>query len=92
MRLAVVAKPGGFRTERTRLGERWGAQVMKMTSEGLSAATWDTALVDLPDIQAAALSSLEEARPGMSRGKMVALVLLTLPLEIRTALRPRLLF
>jgi len=88
MRLAVVAKPGGFRTELTRLGERWGAQVMEMTSEGLSAATWDMALVDLPDTQAADLSSLEEARPGMSREKMIALVSLTLPPEIRTALRP----
>ncbi len=88
MRLAVVAAPGSLRTEITRLGERWGAQVMEMTSEGLSASTWDTALVDLPDGQAADLSLLEEARPGMSREKMIALVSLTLPPEIRTALRP----
>ena len=88
MRLAIVALPGSLRTELARLGERWGAQVMKMSQEGLSSATWDTALVDLPDGQAADLSLLEEARRGMPREKMIALVSLGLPPEIRTALRP----
>jgi len=88
MRLAVAAESGALRTELTRLGERWGAQVMAMSSEGLSAATWDMALVDLPDSKAADLSLLEEARPGMSREKMIAMVSLGLPPEIRTALHP----
>lgn len=88
MRLAIVAAPGSLRTELTRLGERWGAQVMEMTSQGLSSASWDTALVDLPDGQAADLSLLEEARRGMPREKMVALVSLGLPTEIRSALHP----
>lgn len=88
MRLAVVAAPGSLRTELSRLGKRWGAQVLEMTAEGFSAATWDMALVDLPDGQAADLSLLKEARRGMPREKMVALVSLGLPPEIRTALRP----
>lgn len=88
VRLAVAAQRGELRNELTRLATRWGAQVEGMLPEELSAKVWDMALVDLPDIQATDLSKLHEQRVGYPKEKMVALVALGLPPEVRTGLRP----
>jgi PAS domain S-box-containing protein len=88
LRLAVAAAPGGLRRELARLGQRWGALVIETTADELPAQNWDVALLDLNLATASQLAAMGEARPGLSREKIIGLVPLVLPAATRAALRP----
>lgn len=88
LRLAIAAQPGGLRKELFKLAQRWNAQAEEMLPDDLSAKTWDTAVVDLPDDRAVELSEMTSPPTGWSRDRMIALVTLGLPSKVRTALRP----
>jgi len=88
-RLAVVAENRGLRSELARLGMRLGAHTIELEPAALAtAADWDLAIVDVSGPLALELASVRTARTGLPPEKIVALVPMMLPGEVRHALRP----
>lgn len=86
--LAVVADHAGLRAELRRLGSRLGAEVFERDLATLSAAPdWNLALIDVSGAQALELAARRTPRPGLPPEKIVALVPMVLPKELRSALR-----
>ena len=88
VRVALAGQASSLRNELSRLGERWGALVSTATIEELPGLAWDVALIDVDEAMATALGRLTEARPGLPRDKMLALVPLDLAPTLRAGLRP----
>jgi PAS domain S-box-containing protein len=89
-RLAIAAKSAGLRSELTRLGARLGATVIHAEPHALAdrPEDWDLAIVDVPGPLAMELASLRHTRAGLPAEKIIALAPITLPGELRVALRP----
>ena len=86
--LALVARPGPMRRELARLATRWRAQVVEADDfAALKAGSWETALVDLDESLARALTAPQAPATGLPPRRATALVPLTLPTDLRTALR-----
>jgi PAS domain S-box-containing protein len=87
-RLMVVSESDGLRDELSRLGSRLGAEVTARPTLTLGPTTeWDLALVDISGARAMELSATPSSPSGSSAQKMIALVPILLPGELRTALR-----
>ena len=87
LRVALVAPAGPLRRELGQLGARWRAELIEAdTVDGLAEKPWDTGLVVLDEPAARALV---ESPPSaaMPVARTFALVPVTLPTELRTALR-----
>lgn len=86
-RLAVAVAPGGLRAELARLGRRLGAEVVETLPEELAGiAGWDFALVDVTGPLAMELAARPGPRPGLPPEKLIALVPIMLPAELRHGL------
>lgn len=86
LRVALVAPPGPLRGEIARLAARWRAQLIEVESPaGLAAVNWATGLVVL-DEPAAREFAGRPASPLSQAARTFALVPVTLPTELRTAL------
>jgi PAS domain S-box-containing protein len=87
-RLAVVAEHAGLREELTRLGKRLQADVIQTEIKHLiDRADWDVAIVDVNESIAVELAARSSPHPALSPEKIVGLVSISLPSEIRSALR-----
>jgi signal transduction histidine kinase/CheY-like chemotaxis protein len=87
-RLAVIADHAGLRAELTRLGQRLQAEVIQTEfSQLIERADWDAAVVDVNESIAVELGARLTPHPGLSPEKIVGLVSISLPPEIRSALR-----
>lgn len=86
----LVAVPGaGLRRELTLLGHRLGAEVLEADPTQVEATSgWNLAIVEVPGTLALELAGTRTARPGLPPDRMIALVPLMLPVELRSALRP----
>jgi PAS domain S-box-containing protein len=88
LRLALVASPGVLRRDLAQLVTRWRATVLEVDEPGaLKGTAWETALVDLDEATARALVAPGAAPTGLPARRATALVPLTLPTELRSALR-----
>ena len=87
-RLAIATLSGALREELSRLGERFGATVVHREEAALAAANdWDLAIVDVTGPAAMDLALQHPPRPGLPPEKIVALVPIVLPGELRDTLR-----
>jgi PAS domain S-box len=87
-RLAIVTRSGALRDELSRLGARFGATVLHREEKAIAEADdWDLAVVDVTGPAAMDLALQHPPRPGLSPQKIVALVPIVLPGELRDALR-----
>ena len=87
LRLALIAKPGPGRAELARLAACWRAiPVEADTLDALTGVAWDTALVVVDEPRARELA-VPGASTGLPPAQCFALVPLTLPSDLRTALR-----
>jgi PAS domain S-box-containing protein len=87
-RLAVAVPGAGLRQELGRLGRRFGAEVLDVEADQLpTLAGWDVAIMEVSGALAMELASLRAARPGLPPEKMIGLVPLMLPAELRSSLR-----
>lgn len=89
LRVAFVASRGPFYDEFTALARRWGVSLVEVSSPaGLSSASWDVAFVELgPDLAGRWVAQADE-RAGLPAQKMYGVVSVSLPSELRSALRP----
>ena len=87
--VAIVAENAGLRHELKRLAERLGATVTCTDLNGLRQETsWHAAVVDVTESIAVETGALPEPPPQLPPEKMIGLVSIVLPTEIRAALRP----
>jgi len=87
-KLAIVASHLGLRDELARLGRRLGAEpVNSELSDLQSGSNWDVAVVDVSETLAADFAARLTPQSGLPPEKIIALVSITLPPEIRMALR-----
>ncbi len=87
-RLAIAVDGAGLRAELTRVGCWLGAEVLA-TEPGQLAATpgWDGAIVEVGGAVAMDLARLARPRAGLPPEKMIGLVPLNTPADLRIALR-----
>jgi len=87
LRLALIAPAGPTRRELARLAARWRAQLIEVDEPAaLADKIWDTALVTLDEAAARALAG-QPASAVLQSARTFALVPVTLPTELRAALR-----
>ena len=87
-RLAIVTRSGALREELSHLGARFGATILHREETALATANdWDLALVDVTGPAAMDLALQSAPRPGLPPEKIVALVPIVLPGELRDTLR-----
>lgn len=87
-RLVVVAASAGLQSELARLGTRLGATVIEAPPRALpDEREWDLAVVDVGGPEAMELAMTPAPRPQLPPEKMIALVPIVLPAELRAALR-----
>ncbi len=87
-RLALVTRSGALREELSHLGERFGATVLHREETALAAADdWDLALVDVTGAAAMDLALQHAPRPGLPPEKIIGLIPIVLPGELRDTLR-----
>ena len=87
-RLAVVAESRGLRDELARLGERLGAEVIQGEMNTLvDRSDWNIAIVDISESIAVELAAKATPLPGLPPEKIIGLVSISLPPELRSALR-----
>ncbi|HTO03919.1 MAG TPA: ATP-binding protein, partial [Opitutus sp.] len=87
-RLALVVESAGLREELTRLGRRLKAEVIPVDFHQLtSTSNWDIAVVDVSDAIAVELASRITPHEGLAPEKIVGLVSIALPAEVRSLLR-----
>lgn len=88
LRLALVAQPGGLRSEWVRLAVRWGAVPLEVAkAASLAPDAWDLALVDIDESICAALLAPGAAPLGLPPERTFGVVPLTLSTERRNGLR-----
>lgn len=86
--LAVAVSNEGLRAELCRLGQRLGAGVTATVPDELGRQSgWDLAIVDVTGPLALELAAVRAPRAGLPAEKLIALVPMMLPAELRTALR-----
>ncbi|HEY1108590.1 MAG TPA: ATP-binding protein, partial [Opitutaceae bacterium] len=87
LNLALVGHPGPLRRELAALLRGWSAAVAEGdVVEDIVGDTWDALLVEVNEAQARALAT-QPPVPGVPAEKSMALVPVTLPNDLRTALR-----
>jgi PAS domain S-box-containing protein len=85
-RFALVAPPGPFRREFSRLAARWGSALSEFDSaDGLAGGQWDAVFVELDEDRARSLPPSPPWRPE----RTYAIVPTSLPKELRAGLRSR---
>ncbi len=88
LRLAVIAPPSRLREEIGRLAARWGAHLFEIEDAGiLQSMMWDTALVEVDDALARKLAAPGAQPLGLPPSRTFGLVPISLPTELRNALR-----
>ncbi len=88
MRVALVIQPGALQAELAKLLQRWHAIVVEAREPGnLAELEWDAALVNVDEDLARKLVAQTEPLPGLRPAKVAGLVPVTLPSELRLALR-----
>ena len=86
-RLAIVTESPGLRHELSRLATRLGAQPVHRDRAALAATEdWSLAIVDVTGASALELAAAK-SKPSLPAGKLIALVPIVLPGELRDALR-----
>ncbi len=87
LRVALMARPGPLHDELARLAAHWHAQLIEVAAPAtLAEVMWDTGLVVLDEPAARELAGRPPA-PLLQAARTFALVPVTLPTEVRTALR-----
>jgi PAS domain S-box-containing protein len=87
-RLAIVTQHAGLGAELVRLAGRFGAQPWETDLAVLAASpAWDLAITDITGPRAMELVARSTPRPGLPADKMIALVPIALPGELRSGLR-----
>lgn len=87
-RLAIVVESTGLREELSRLGRRLRAKVITTDFHQLTrSSNWDIAVVDVTDAIAVELASRTTPHEGLAPEKIVGLVSIALPPEVRSLLR-----
>ena len=87
-RLAIVAQGAGLAQELSRLGRRLGADVFTDDLESLRTRTdWNVAVVDVSETVAVDLAASTAPYAGLPPEKIIGLVSIGVPTELRTALR-----
>jgi len=87
-RLAIATRSGGLREELSLLGQRFGATVLHREEAALAqVGDWDLALIDVTGPAAMDLALQRPPRPGLPPEKIVGLVPIVLPGELRDTLR-----
>lgn len=88
MRIGLASNAGALQRELTALLESWGAKVTRVTKpQELVGGAWDVAMVEINEEQARALAAQSEPIPELPPQKTLALVPISLPSELRAALR-----
>ncbi len=88
LRLAIVARPGGLRSEWMRLAARWGAVAIEAeTAAHVAPETWDLALVDIDEKLCAELIAPGATLRGLPPERTFGVVPLSLSTDRRNALR-----
>jgi PAS domain S-box-containing protein len=88
LRLAIVARPGGLRSEWVRLAARWGAVAIEAeTADQVAPETWDLALVDIDEKLCAELIAPGATLRGLPPERTFGVVPLSLSTDRRNALR-----
>lgn len=87
-RLAVVVAHPGLRSEMVRLGQGLKAEVFESDIKDLATRSdWNVAIVDISETIAVELATEPIHRPGLPADKLVGLVSIAWPPELRAALR-----
>jgi PAS domain S-box-containing protein len=87
-RLAVASESPGLSAELSRLGQRLGAEVIQTTPRDVATLPgWDLAIVDVNGTRAMEFASLRGPLPNLPPERMIAVVPILLPGELRAALR-----
>jgi len=88
LRLAVVAAPGALRSELVGLAQGWRAQFLEVDdAAALQGREWDTAIVDVDEKLARALAAPGAASLILPVARVIGLVPIALPSELRSVLR-----
>lgn len=88
VRLAVVAAPGALRSELVGLAQGWRAQLLEVDElAALQGREWDTAIIDVDEKLARALTAPGAAALKLPVARVIGLVPIALPNELRSALR-----
>ena len=88
LKLGIAAPEGPMRDELTRLGRRFGANLVETTPAMLAATSgWDVALLDLDAARIAELVAESRPSPDLPPERVFGLVPLSLPSGTRAALR-----
>lgn len=88
LRVGLAIAPGSLRRELVDLLILWGAQVREAANrDELAGGAWDTALVEIDEAIARTLVAEPAPMPGLPPEKTLALVPISLPSELRSALR-----
>ncbi len=86
--LAVAATAPGLRRELTRLGARLGAATIEVDPAALAITPgWDVAIMDVTGSAALAIAGARAPQPALPPEKMIGLVPVVLPGELRAELR-----
>ena len=86
--VAISTRHPALRDELAHLVERLGGRALTASvAELVQRADWDLALLDLSGAEAMEIASQREPRPGLPPEKLVAIVPMVLPGELRSALR-----
>jgi CheY-like chemotaxis protein len=88
LRIGLAARPGALRRELVTLLDSWGAKVTETGgSRDLVGTPWDLAMIEVDETTARALAAQPEPTPELPPEKAIALVPISLPSELRAALR-----
>ncbi len=88
LRLAIVARPGGLRSEWVRLAARWGAVAIEAeTAAHVAPEAWDLALVDIDEKLCGELIAPGATLRGLPPERTFGVVPLSLSTDRRNALR-----
>jgi CheY-like chemotaxis protein len=88
LRIGIATRPGALRRELVALLDSWGAKVIEAGgSRELIGTPWDLAMIEVDETTARALAQQPEPTPELPPQKTIALVPISLPSELRAALR-----
>jgi PAS domain S-box-containing protein len=88
LRIGLAARPNALRRELVTLLDSWGAKVVEAgASRELIGAAWDLAMIEVDEATARTLAGQPEPTPELPPQKAIALVSISLPSELRAALR-----
>lgn len=87
-KLAVAAAAPGLRRELARLATRFGAETIEVLPDALSSTPgWDLAILDVNGAAAMSFAGSRQLNPALPPDRVIGLVPVVLPGELRTALR-----